>query len=247
MSIQRRQCLQWAGLLVGGTVVAGLPGASRSAEKPGAALLNKLKACTPPGNPLEALMAGNRLFADAWATASAQPSAAKRAQIVSSLWRDNCQVDPRALAEGQKPWAALLTCADSRVAPEMTFAIGSGELFKVSSAGNTAFDDGIASLEYAVSVLGVTLVLVMGHSGCGAVKAAMDNAPLTPLLENLVKPIRASLVPGDDLTKAIEGNARYAAGQLTARSAVLKQAVDAGKLSIRSAYLDIGSGKVSLL
>ena len=75
----------------------------------------------------------------------------------------------------------------------------------------------------------------------------MGKEPLTPLLEGLVQPIRATLVPGDDLTKAIQGNARNSAAQLTARSAVLKDAVAAGKLSIRSAYFDIGSGKVSLL
>ena len=247
MAVQRRQCLQWAGLLLGGTVVAGLPRAGRSAGPNDAVLLKELKACTPPSRPLEALLAGNRRFAEAWAAASQEPDDAKRSQILAQLWENNCQVDPLALAKGQTPWAALLTCADSRIAAELAFANGSGELFKVSSAGNTAFDDGIASLEYAVSVLGVTLVLVMGHSGCGAVKAAMGTAALTPLLENLVKPIRASLVPGDDLTKAIQGNARYAAAQLTARSAVLKQAVEAGKLRIRSAYFDIGSGKVSLL
>jgi carbonic anhydrase len=127
------------------------------------------------------------------------------------------------------------------------FACGSGELFQVRSAGNTAFDEAIASLEYAVAVLGTPLVVTMGHSGCGAVKAAMASEPLTPLLEGLVKPIRASLRSGDNLTQVIEGNARYAATQLTARSAVLKDAVATGKLTIRSAYFDIGSGVVTLL
>jgi len=88
------------------------------------------------------------------------------------------------------------------------FACGSGELFQVRSAGNTAFDEAIASLEYAVSVLGTSLVVVMGHSACGAVKAALASEPLTPLLEGLVKPIRANLRSGDNLTQAIEGNAR---------------------------------------
>jgi carbonic anhydrase len=127
------------------------------------------------------------------------------------------------------------------------FACGSGELFQVRNAGNTAFDDGIASLEYAVAVLGTPLVIVMGHSGCGAVKAAMGSEPLTPLLEGLVKPIRASLRSGDALTQAIQGNVRYAADQLTSRSPALKDATVAGKLVIRSAYFDIGSGRVTLL
>jgi carbonic anhydrase len=99
------------------------------------------------------------------------------------------------------------------------FACGSGELFEVRSAGNTAFDEAIASLEYAVSVLGTPLILVMGHSGCGAVKAAMDTAPLTPLLEQLVAPIKASLQSGDDLSKAVQANARHSATELTRRYA----------------------------
>jgi carbonic anhydrase len=167
--------------------------------------------------------------------------------ILNDIWQKDCHLDPVALAQGQKPYAAILSCADSRVDPGWVFAIGSGELFQVRNAGNTAFDDGIASLEYAVAVLGTPLVLVMGHSGCGAVKAAMGSEPLTPLLEGLVKPIRASLRSGDALNTAIQGNVRYAADQLTSRSTVLKEAVAGGKLSIRSAYFDIGSGKVSLL
>jgi carbonic anhydrase len=91
------------------------------------------------------------------------------------------------------------------------------------------------------------LVVVMGHSACGAVQAAIASEPLTPLLEVLVKPIRANLKSGDSLTQAIEANARYAAAQLTARSAVLKDAVAAGKLTIRSASFDIGSGVVTWL
>jgi carbonic anhydrase len=97
-----------------------------------------------------------------------------------------------ALAQGQKPYAAILSS-------------GSGELFQVRNAGNTAFDAGIASLEFAVAVLGTPLIIVMGHSACGAVKAAMGREPRTPLLEGLVQPIRASLRSGDALTRAIEG------------------------------------------
>jgi carbonic anhydrase len=133
------------------------------------------------------------------------------------------------------------------VDPGWLFACGSGELFQVRSAGNTAFAEAIASLEYAVAVLGTPLVVVMGHSACGAVQAAIASEPLTPLLEVLVKPIRANLKSGDSLTQAIEANARYAAAQLTARSAVLKDAVAAGKLTIRSASFDIGSGVVTWL
>jgi carbonic anhydrase len=166
---------------------------------------------------------------------------------LSTLWSHSCQIAPQALAQGQRPFAAVLSCADSRVDPGWLFDCAAGELYQVRSAGNTAFDQAIASLDYAVGVLGVSLVLVLGHSRCGAVQAAMSDAPLTPLLEDLVQPIRAQLRRGDDLTRAIERNARHVADQLTARSALLQDAVAAGRLTIRSAYCDIGSGVVTLL
>jgi carbonic anhydrase len=133
------------------------------------------------------------------------------------------------------------------VAPEWIFACGSGELFEVRSAGNTAFDEGIASLEYAVAELAVPLILVLGHSGCGAVTAAMASDPLTPLLEELVAPIRASLRPGADLAAAVRTNAAAAAAALPRRSALLRQAVEDGRLRLQAAYFDIGSGQVSLV
>lgn len=209
-------------------------------------LKESLQACTPK-DALSHLMQGNARFAKAWAAASGTANAAKRMEILNDIWQNDCHLDPAAMAQGQKPYAAILSCADSRVDPSWVFASGSGELFQVRNAGNTAFEDGVASLEYAVAVLEVPLVLVMGHSGCGAVKAAMASAPLTPLLEDLVKPIRASLQSRDDLTQAVQGNARYAAAQLTAQSAVLKEAVASGKVTIKTAYFDIGSGKVTLL
>lgn len=209
-------------------------------------LLESLQACTPK-DALTRLMEGNALFAKAWTAAGGRVVHAERMEILNDIWERDCHLDPVALAQGQKPYAAILSCADSRVDPGWIFACGSGELFQVRNAGNTAFDDGIASLEYAVAVLGTPLVIVMGHSGCGAVKAAMATDPLTPMLEGLVKPIRASLRSGDALNAAIQGNVRYAADQLTSRSTVLKEAVAAGKLSIRSAYFDIGRGKVTLL
>lgn len=233
-----------------GLATAALPmgAAQRSwaAEPVDQQLRERLRVCTPK-DALIRLQEGNARFVRAWATASELDSAKQRMQALNTIWENECQIDPVALAQGQKPFAATLSCADSRVDPSWLFACGSGELFEVRCAGNTAFDDAIASLEYAVSVLDTRLILVMGHSGCGAVKAAMGRAPLTPLLEQLVKPIRASLQSGDDLTHAVQGNARYAAGQLTLRSKVLQEAFAQGQLTIRSAFCDIGTGVVSLL
>jgi carbonic anhydrase len=166
---------------------------------------------------------------------------------LSTLWSHTCQIAPQALAQGQRPFAAVLSCSDSRVDPGWLFDCAAGELYQVRSAGNTAFDQAIGSLDYAVGGLGVSLVLVLGHSGCGAVQAAISDAPLTPLLEDLVQPIRAQLRSGDDLTQAVERNARNVAAQLTAGSALLQDAVAAGRLRVRSAYCDIGSGVVTLL
>jgi len=117
----------------------------------------------------------------------------------------------------------------------------------VRSAGNTAFAEGIASLEYAVAQLQVPLIVVMGHQSCGAVTAALADQPLTPLLEELVTPIRASLQPGDDLSLAIQHNAAAAARQLSERSAVLRDAVAARKLTIQPLYFDLETGFATVI
>ncbi len=246
--MNRRQILIGSALSAAGAALPLFDARRAQAAKPmEAALQQELKACSPPSDPLQALLARNASFSQAWQRLARETSPEARIRIKAEIFNSGCQINPMALDQGQRPWAALLSCADARVAPEFVFASGSGELFQVRCAGNTAFDDAIASMEYAVSVLEVPLILVLGHSNCGAVKAAMGRDPLTPLLEELVKPIRASLVSGDSLTQAIQGNARYGAAQLTARSSVLKDAAASGKVKIRSAYFDIGSGVVSLI
>ena len=248
MAFSRRHLLQAAGVVAGGLVLPKLSGtAAQAAGATDSKLAKDLTVCSPPTDPLAELLRRNGKFSKAWQQAVSAPTASQRMELTKSIFAAGCQINPAALAEGQKPWAALLSCADARVAPEWIFAAGSGELFQVRAAGNTAFDDAIASMEYAVAVLGVPLILVMGHSACGAVKAAMAADPLTPLLEGLVKPIRNSLKPGDDLTKAIQGNALYSAAALTQRSDVLKKAQASGKVAIKSAYFDIGTGKVTII
>jgi carbonic anhydrase len=249
-SLTRRQWLVGSA----GALAAGLTGALLSPGRPAAALaaagdaelLARLQVCTPADG-LARLLEGNARFAQAWRAARLDGSPEQRMQALGRIWQGNCQIDPQALVEGQRPFAAVLSCADARVDPGWLFACAAGELFQVRSAGNTAFNAAIASLEFAVGELGVPLLVVLGHSGCGAVTAALASEPLTPLLEELVTPIRASLQSGDDLTQAVQGNVRHAAGQLTARSELLSRAVDRGQLSIISAYFDLGSGQVSLL
>lgn len=269
--------LAWAaggmGLLGHGQPASAAPAtATVGGAADAAALQASLAACRPAGDPLEALLAGNRRFAEIWQSTAGQRSPdltpAERMERFADLWRSNCQPDPTALARGQRPWAAVLTCADSRVAPEWLFDLGPGELFDVRSAGNTAFDAGIASMEYAVAELAVPLIMVLGHSGCGAVSAALGHDPLTPLLEELVAPIRASLAdteqsasagpgrfnPGrfsrerrPDLTEAVQIHARRAAASLGGRSALLADAQRRGALRITPAFLNLSTGLVQVL
>lgn len=182
MAMNRRDLLAASGLLLAGAAVPSLAGHhALAAGADDQQLLNSLQACTP-ADALSRLQEGNRRFAKAWVSASGTGTPRQRMQKLNAIWNDNCQIDPAALAQDQKPSAAILSCADSRVDPSWIFASGSGELFQVRIAGNTVFNDAIASMEYAVSVLGTPLLLVMGHSACGAVKAAMASNPLTPLL-----------------------------------------------------------------
>jgi len=239
MTMPRRQFLIGAAL-AGATGLAGAPAAQ------GAEIAGALTACRP-ADPLAALLEGNARFARAWTTADRAASPATRSRALSRLWRDNCITPASVLAGGQAPWAVVISCADSRVAPEWIFDAAPSDLFVIRSAGNTAFDDAVASLEYAVDHLQVPLVLVVGHSGCGAVTAALAADPLTPLLSELVAPIRASFEPGDDLTQAIRHNALRTAAQLSAKSDLIRAAVEQGRLTIRSSVYDIASGRVSLL
>ena len=243
MAVARRELLRAAlGVGAGLTAWGALPSVART--DPAA---ESLRACQPGGDPLEHLLDGNRRFARTWQAAARTADQATRRRLYAELIQNDCFLDPKAMAVGQKPWSALLTCADSRVTPELVFGVTPGEMFEVRSAGNTAFNAGIASLEYAVAELQVPLIVVMGHSGCGAVKAAQSSEPLTPLLEELVQPIRAVLQPGDSLSQAIRANAVAAARALPQRSAVIRDAQAAGSLQIKPLYFDLATGLVSVV
>ena len=249
MAPSRRELLQGVARLSGGLALAPVL-AAMGAESAVAveSLSSELNVCRPLGDSLTALQQGNARFAAAWTAAAQGLTPAERMDLLQTQLDEHCLVDPDALKRGQAPWAAVLTCADSRIPLEWMFQAGAGELFAVRSAGNAVFNDGVASLEYAVAVLNVPLIMVLGHSDCGAVKAARGgDADLTPLLVELVTPIRASLRSGDALSQAIRGNARYSAAELVNRSALLADAQASGKLQIVPAYFDIASGAVEFL
>ena len=200
-----------------------------------------------PDDPLSALQAGNERFMEAWQRQNRAETRAERAAAMANLWRENCFLSADVISRGQAPWATILTCADSRVAPEWIFDAAPSDLFVIRSAGNTAFDEAIASMEYSVSILECPLIMVMGHSSCGAIEAARRHEPLTPLLEQLVEPIRDTLKPEHSLMESIQDNARQTASQLTQRSELLAMAHSSSRLSIVSSYFDISSGGVNLL
>ena len=196
-----------------------------------------------PEDPLQALMEGNRRFSRAWLDAAANPAT----DLSVQLHGNRCFNPPGDLIDGQQPWATVLTCADSRVSPSWIFDTTPGELFVIRNAGNTAFTEAIASVEYSVSVLNTPLVMVMGHSGCGAVTSAMGGDDLSPSLERLLNPIREQISDSTTLDEAIRRNARGTAAKLLKQSDLLSQAEADGHMRLVVSCFDLTSGAVILI
>jgi carbonic anhydrase len=147
----------------------------------------------------------------------------------------------------QEPFAAVLACADSRVPVELIFDQTIGHIFVARVAGNLVTPEIIASLEYSVAVLGIKVLLVLGHANCGAVKAAMkaDNVP--GQISSLYQHLRPAVVQsGGSLEKAIEANAQIQADLLRTSSTVIRDAVKAGTVIVKSGVYDLGTGRVTL-
>jgi len=167
--------------------------------------------------------------------------------------------DFKALAEGQTPLAVIVACADSRVAPELLFDQGVGDLFVVRVAGNVVSSGGAVvtgSIEYAVAELGVRLVMVLGHSQCGAVKAAIKHLEAKDALPgsigelvDAIKPavLAAKRNPGDLLDNAIKANVERGVTRLKGLEPILAGAVRLGKVRIVGANYDLRTGKVMVL
>ena len=166
--------------------------------------------------------------------------------------------DFRALSGGQFPEAVIVSCADSRVAPEILFDVGVGDIFVVRVAGNVIEGTGVivkGSIEYAVAELNVPLILVLGHSGCGAVKAAKkhiddkDSLPgaINGLVE-LIKPAvaRSKGMSGDPLENAIRQNVETGVEKLQRMEPILAPRVKAGTLKVVGAIYDLQTGAVAL-
>jgi len=153
-----------------------------------------------------------------------------------------------ALTGGQKPFAIVLSCADSRVVPELTFDTGIGELFVLRVAGNIANKSTIASIEYAVAHLGTQLIVVLGHESCGAVTAAIVGNPGSSNLDHLVAHIDPAITSAGstDVPTVVKENAQLNAKALAEQSEIIKKGVSEG-VEIISAYYHLGDGKVEFL
>ena len=159
--------------------------------------------------------------------------------------------------QGQHPFATVLTCADSRVPPELIFDQGLGDLFVVRVAGNVAAGDEIGSLEYAVDHLATPLVVVMGHTQCGAVTAVLENAKAPPNLAALLAPIKPAVDqaradnPGASqevlLNAAIKNNLWQAVADLFQKSPIIRGKVRNGKARVVGALYEIDTGQVQWL
>ena len=145
-------------------------------------------------------------------------------------------------------FAAVLSCADSRVPVELIFDQTIGHIFVTRVAGNVATSEIIASLEYGAAVLGTKVILVMGHAGCGAVKATIQGAEVPGQISSLYPHIQPAVdQAGSNLEAATKANAKIQAALLRKASTVISGLVKENKLKVVAAYYDLGTGVVSLL
>lgn len=184
---------------------------------------------------LSRLLEGNRRFAGG-RPARPHTDAARRAE----------------LREGQWPFAAVVACADSRVPVEIVFDQGLGDVFPVRVAGNVASRIVIGSVEFAVDLLEVDVVAVLGHKGCGAVRAAIDEVEASPAIDAVLRKIepavREARERGGPLWEtAVRIHAVRVAEALTERSEILRRRVEAGDLLVVPLVYDLETGRVERL
>jgi carbonic anhydrase len=222
----RRRFLHTA---IGGTLASLITAAGVEFAAPQPALAqSKLS----PDAALQELMDGNRRFTSGRLTAHEQDLAILKQNTI----------------EKQEPFAALLSCADSRVPVELVFDQSIGHLFVTRIAGNFVTPEIIASLEYGVAVLGTKVILVMGHAGCGAVKATIQAKEVPGQISALYPHIQPAVdLAGPNLELATKANAKIQAALLREASTVIAGLVKEGKLKVVAGYYDIASGAVSLV
>ena len=230
--IARRSILQLAAFAVAGFAIAP------------EALAANAKAPPKPENVLSPEAALNRLM----------KGNARYVEGVSR--RHDFKHEREVLTGGQNPYAGILSCADSRIAPEYAFDSGRGDLFVCRVAGNFANDDTVASMEYAVAILGTPLLLVLGHDSCGAVDATIkslkDNTVLPGHLPSLVTALAPAVKAvsqheGNPLDNAIRQNVVDNVAKLKSATPILSAAVEQGKLKVVGGIYRLGDGRVDMI
>jgi carbonic anhydrase len=205
-------------------------------------LLNGLEITTPaqasaqinfnPDTALTQLMDGNKRFTSGRITSPEQNLATLRRSVVDK----------------QEPFAAVLSCADSRVPVELVFDQSIGRIFVTRLAGNVVTPEIIGSLEYGAAVLGTKVILVLGHSSCGAVKATIQGEEVPGQISTLFPHIQpAVLQAGSDLAAATKANARIQARLLRDASTVISALAKENKVKVVAGYYDLSTGAVELL
>lgn len=160
-------------------------------------------------------------------------------------------------SNGQHPFAAILGCSDSRVPVEEVFDVGVGDVFTIRVAGNVSDVDELGTIEYGVEHLGINLIVVLGHAKCGAVTAVVDHAHVTPniekLVDNIVPAAESARKQFPELTgpklvdKAIRANVLQSIADLSARSELLREKIQSGKVKVAGGVYDLHSGRVDWL
>ena len=174
--------------------------------------------------------------------------------VANALDIKDFSVGRSARLKAQYPIAALLSCADSRVAPELIFDQGPGDLFVVRIAGNYLSSNSLASLEYAVAVLNVPLIMVLGHTECGAVKSTISalqgHTPLPGHIWDIVDAVRPGVEKvvsegGEDLAnRAVATNVQYNVSRISTAQPIIAEAVKAGRVKVVGAVYELPTGKV---
>ena len=179
---------------------------------------------------LERLLEGNKRFVSG--KMAAKDFVARRSELVS----------------GQKPFAIILTCSDSRVAPEYIFDVSLGDIFVVRTAGNIADSIALGSMEYAAEHLGSPLLLVLGHEKCGAVGATCAGGTPDGNIASIVQEIYpAARAMGNNPEKTVSENVKCVLGKIRKKSAILSHLENGGKLKLSGAIYSLSTGEAKLL
>jgi carbonic anhydrase len=224
-------------LLVASTGVA-LPDDPKVAAKPAAKMsvvqTKESQGAMTPGKALDTLKEGNKRF-----------------RAGTSVQKD-LPAKVKASAAGQYPFAVVLGCMDSRVPAEAVFDQSIGDLFSIRVAGNVVNPDNLGSLEYATKAIGVKLIVVLGHTSCGAIKGAIDNVKLGNLTELVAKiqPAVTASGPGtnkdhDYVDKVGAHNVRLAMKEIREKSPVIKEMLDSGAVGMVGGMYDLETGAVT--